>query len=218
MRLKDYLINAHAEIVVERSKPSRNKVKTVSTPAARSPSRSASTSSSPMRRLGVVEETAVVSAADQPLLDWLQQQQQRAESELSPSFMAEVASTVFGDALGGSWRTYAPFPSVASSNPHAKADVQAAGYDTRKSSSEPGKSPIGSLQIPVRAFTGVTALTFSGGAHTASRSLLSSDPVNAHRQFRGLFEDEDEEEAELDLPEQRGESLNGEESAKRPRK
>lgn len=234
LRLKDYLLIAHAEIVVEHSKPKRNKVKASTPVAGRSPARGSSSSASPARRSSATQVSGQktegtdapadpsVSAADQPMVEWLQQHCFDQGLLALPGFLTEVASTVFGDALGGSWRTYCPAAAATPSHHHnAKAETFHPQSSTALEASAV-RSPIGSIPLPVRAFGGIQAISFSSSAQS-SRSLLSASlnmsppPVSELRLPRSerapLRLDEEEEEEE-----ERGESQREEDSSKRPRK
>lgn len=247
LRLKDYLLTAHAEIVVERSKPKRGKSKATTPVAGRSPARGNSSSASPSRRSSLQQSGqksdaseapgAMVDAADQPMLELLQQRSGE-HSLLSSTFMAEVASAVFGDAMGGSGRAYAPF--APTSRPISGSSLKAAWGSSAKaeppqptlsatstSTSLPNtaRSPIGGVPLPVRAFGGIQSINFSSNAHPSrslflshesSRMEMSPPPVSElrlPRSVRSPPEDNEEEESR-----QHEEEARGDESAKRPRK
>lgn len=131
LRLRDYLLTVHTEILVERPRQSRSKTKAAaaSTPS-RARTRSLSVSSpggpggrqsgpSSLNRAVRSGSCALddISSKDLPLLQFLQRHTTTSSSisasatsaEYSQNFQVEVASTVFGDAFGGSWRVYAPF-------------------------------------------------------------------------------------------------------------
>lgn len=193
LRLKDYLLTAHAEIVVERAKPKRSKNKVPPTPTAvgRSPARSGSTSASPSRKSSMTSSlgqkadslgdspVVAVSAADQPLFDWLQQRS--GQPSLSRVFLAEVASTVFGDALGGSCRLYAPFSLSAWPDPH-RDSVKTAGGEFPSRLNNAGSGPSSGVKgsapvpVPVRALPSILIpLTFSAQRVSHSRLFPSVD-------------------------------------------
>lgn len=247
LRLKDYLLTAHAEIVVERSKPKRGKPKTTTPVAGRSPARGGSSSASPSRRTSLQVSgqksdateapSALVDAADQPMLELLQRRSGE-QGLLSPAFMAEVASAVFGDAMGGSGRAYAPFAPIvrlasdsslkaAWGSSSAKAEPSQPAPSTAsafRSLPNTARSPIGGVPLPVRAFGGIQAINFSSNAHPSrslflsqenSRMEMSPPPVSElrlPRSVRSPPEDSGEEVREHE------EETRGDESAKRPRK
>ena len=255
LRLKDYLLTAHAEIVVERARPKRNKNKTPTTPtvANRSPTRSGSVSASPSRKSSFMGTSgqkadsdaliAPVSAADLPLFEWLQQRS--GQQMLSRVFMSEVASSVFGDALGGSCRLYAPFSPCAWPDLHSSSS---------KGTSDEFVSRLGNLAppllsnskssapvpVPVRAMpSNVIPMTFSAPRLFRNMLFPSVDDVSPPSPRREgdaavvtagqdavrpspmqLFEEDNTRTGmENDNEEDLGESIReGSDSAKRPRK
>ncbi len=194
LRLKDYLLTAHAEIVVERARPKRNKNKMPPTPTAanRSPTRSGSISASPSRKSSFMSASGqkadsdapvvAVSAADLPLFEWLQQ---RSDHQmLSRVFMSEVASSVFGDALGGSCRLYTPFSPCAWPNPHSNSSKATSDeFTSRLSNLIPelaGNSKSAPVPIPVRALpSSVIPMTFTAPRSFRSMLFPSVDDVPA---------------------------------------
>lgn len=175
VRLRDFLLTAHAEIIVERSVKStrpKSAPRGLASPTlGRSPARGALSNaaspsgrrSAPSTKMSAVEDQ--VSAEDRPLLELLQQHQHSADSDvlggepLTSTMMVEVASTVFGDALGGSWRTYRPFDGAVAVTTSGQKGTPAS--QVKMPSIAPSSSPRMPPPPPVRAFAGITPLSFS---------------------------------------------------------
>jgi hypothetical protein len=182
VRLRDYLLGVQAEIINERvaKSPPRRKSATArgitSPPLGRSPLRGMSNTGSPAMRRGSLSvgvsrggsaDSAIedqVRGEDRQLLDILLQHQQQltdgaelSGEPLSQSMLVDVATTVFGDALGGSWRHYSAYLA-----PPMVSGLKGAPPSQLKLSSPPlsGAGQRGTM-LPVRSLGATIPLTFS---------------------------------------------------------
>ena len=200
-RLRDYLLTVHTEIITEKPinlRPKhKSKATVISSPAvSRSPGRAVGGGLGAGSPLGRKSRSASITrhtdsttallqdqvcAEDRPLLELLLQQQQQQQHamhdhmddnvRLTPAVMVEIASTVFGDALGGSWRQYSPFQSPSTGGLPSAA-VSGVKSSTGTGSSVDPTGTTGSVKDPsspsprlppppVRSFAGILPVSFT---------------------------------------------------------